>query len=65
MCVFSLHCVYALSMSTERCEVMNLTNSVINKSRLNAAIEITLSCGLFFFLFLIVLQLAENYEALS
>lgn len=45
---------------------MNLTNSVINKSLLNAAIEIALSCVcVFFFFFLIVLQLAENYEALS
>lgn len=65
VCVFSLHCVYALSMSTERCEVMNLTNSVINKSLLNAAIEIALSCDFFFFPFLIVLCLAENDEALS
>lgn len=49
--MFSLHCVYALSMSTERCEVMNLTNSVINKSLLNAAIEIALSCVCVFFFF--------------
>lgn len=49
-CVFSFHCVYALSMSTERCEVMNLTNSVINKSLLNAAIK-NHSVGSFFFFF--------------
>lgn len=57
--MFSPHCVYALSVSTERCEVRSLTNSVINKSLLNVAIEITLS------VFKTLLQLEENYEALS